>query len=59
MVIIDIFICWVLDCIELYSKDMIGSITIVGLIEKAKVLVWKASWPPSSWRNHESYPISP
>ena len=43
MVIIDVIELVALDHIELYGNDMIGGITIVGLIEKAKVLAWKSS----------------
>ena len=49
MVIIDVVELVALDRIELYGNYMIGGITIVGLIEKAKVLAWKSSWKPSRW----------
>ena len=58
MVIIDVIELVALDHIELYGNDMIGGITIVGLIEKAKVLAWKSSWKPSRWGNHKCDPMT-
>ena len=58
MVIIDVVELVALDRIELYGNYMIGGITIVGLIEKAKVLAWKSSWKPYRWGNHKSDPMT-
>ncbi|KAI5325703.1 hypothetical protein L3X38_034777 [Prunus dulcis] len=58
MVIIDVIKLFALDGVELYSKNLIVGIAVVGLTEKAKLLAWKSSGKASCWSNTESHAVA-